>query len=159
MYRTISIKIKATFLLIVFSLNTVISFACFVGLYLEHNATQHQDKENVSRESVHVHADGNKHHHERKASQHQKKTKEDNCRSNKDADNCCNDQVTKFSQLDKDITQPYAISPVFYTPFVFNVYKIDVLVSSQIAKSTRYFVRGHHPPIPDILIAIQRFQI
>ncbi len=109
--------------------------------------------------SVHVHANGNKHHHESKATGHENKNKGDNCKSKEDKDNCCNDKVTKFSKLDKAVPQPFTLSPVFYTPFNSSFYNIDVLVSSQVTKSTKYFVRSHHPPIHDILIAIQRFQI
>ncbi|MEO7445772.1 MAG: hypothetical protein ABIT96_10525 [Ferruginibacter sp.] len=159
MYGNKSIKLKAAILLIIFSMNTVIGLACSVGVDFRFNATHHQDEEEVAGASVHVHANGNKHHHESKATGHQNKHKGDNCKSKEDTDNCCNDKVPKFSQLDKAIPHSFAIIPIFFTAFISSFYNLDILVCSQATKSTKYFVRGHHPPIPDILIASQRFQI
>lgn len=162
MKRNISIQIKAAFLLIAFSMNTVVGFACSVGIDMGYNSKNHHD-EFETKGAVHVHEDGKKHvHPEQKESQsashhHDEVNNPDN--EGNDSDNCCNDQVTKFEQIDKAIPHSSAVNFIFFTAFISSFYNIDNLVASQITKSTKYFVRGHHPPIPDILIAIQRFQI
>ncbi len=159
MKSTKTIQLKAAFLLIVFSLNTLTGFACSVGMDLGFNTTHLQEEETVAGESKHVHADNKISHHESKASGHENKHAGDNCKSKEDADNCCNDKVTKFSQLDKVIPQPLTANSNLFTVLLFSFYNIDVLASSQLTRRIKYFVRTHHPPIPDILIANQRFQI
>lgn len=141
----------------VFSLNTVVGFACALGVDMGFNSHHHDDE--ATEAVVHVHADGKKHHHQSEGDGHQHEHKGDNHKSKDDKDNCCNDKVTKFSQLDKAVPQPSAVNAIFFTAFISSFYNIDTLVASQITKSTKYFVRSHHPPIPDIRIAIQSLQI
>ena len=43
--------------MIVFSLNTIIGFACAVGIDMGFNSTDHHDEE-ATETSVHIHADG-----------------------------------------------------------------------------------------------------
>ena len=69
MKRSRSIQIKAALLLLVFSLNTVIGFACAVGVDMGFNTPHHQDE--VATKEVHVHSDGKKHEHHKKADKHQ----------------------------------------------------------------------------------------
>ena len=162
MNQNVSTKLKVAFLLIVFSMNTVIGFACAVGLDMGFNS-KHEHDECESKKAVHPHEEGVKHAHPGQneshaaSNHHEEVNNPDN--EDSDNDNCCNKQVTKFEQLDKAIPHSFAINPVSFTAFIFSFYNIDILVASQITKSTKSFVRGHHPPIPDILIAIQRFQI
>ncbi len=150
-------QLKAAFLLIVFSLNTLIGFACAIGIDMGYNSKHHHDDDEATETAVHVHADGKNHINQHEVDNHHHKA--DAHKSSEGKDNCCDDQVTKFSQLDKSVPQSLAENPFFYTAFVSSFYNIGILVTSQITKSTKYFVRCHHPPIPDILIAIQRFQI
>src|SRR5437762_1108585 len=98
-------RIKAAFFLSVFSLNTVIGFACSVGLDMGYNSKHHDEKE-LTEAVIHIHSDGKKHihyekkntHEHNKSNQHnQDKTHND---SNEGKDNCCNDQVLKFEQID-----------------------------------------------------------
>lgn len=150
MKRNRAIQIKAALLLVVFSLNTAIGLACALGFNMGFNATHHHGE---ATETVHVHADGKKHiHHEEAGKDHHKSTD--------GKDNCCNDKVTKFEQLDKFIPQSSnLVHPIFFTSFVSSFYDIDVSFLSQPTPDVKYFVRSHHPPIPDIRIAIQSFQI
>ena len=69
MKRNISIQLKAALLLIVFSLNTVIGFACAMGVDMGFN-THHHDEEEATETTVHVHADGKKHQHHNEAAKH-----------------------------------------------------------------------------------------
>ena len=144
-----SIQYKALFLLIVFSLNTVIGFACAVGLDMGFNS--HHHGESATEVSENHHHD--KSHHQDKADIHHHQT-------NNDKDNCCNDEVMKFQHVDKNIATSFSsINPLFCTLFVVSFYNIDILASNNRLSDLKYFFRSHHPPIPDIRIAIQSFQI
>ncbi|SDW14576.1 hypothetical protein SAMN05444410_101342 [Hydrobacter penzbergensis] len=156
-----SIQLKAAFLLVVFSLNTVIGFACSVGMDLGFNTTHHHDE--ATQSSIHVHADGKKHQHHHqhnhKAKNHSQAHHEQ--KSKDDKDNCCNDGVTKFAQLEKTVPQSVnaVINPVFFAAFLSTYFDIDLLFASQVVPNIKHFVRSYHPPISDIRIAIQSFQI
>jgi hypothetical protein len=150
MKRNISIQLKAALLLVVFGLNTVVGFACAMGADMGFNSSHHHDEEATE---VHVHKDGKMHHHEKATHSHAQKHKDKK-------DDCCNDSVIKISQADKSVPQSNAIiNPVFFTAFIASCYHIDILYPSQVTRSIRYFVRNYHPPISDIRIAIQSFQI
>jgi hypothetical protein len=149
MKRNISIQLKAAFLILVFGLNTVVGFACAIGVDMSFNISHHHDE--ATEISVHVHANDKKHHHEEK---------EDNDANNDKKENCCHYKVIKLSQTDKAVPQAAKIvSPVFFTTFVAVYFKINIAYPSQVNIADKYFVLGHHPPIPDIRIAIQSFQI
>ncbi len=197
MIKKFSIQLKAAFLLIVFSLNTIVGFACAVGLDLGFNSSHHPDEEGrktvvhvhadgekhihqkklikskshhsndeTIKVAVHVHADGRKHvHHEKKDNRsygksHHQKQANNNDKSKSDKDNCCNDKVINFEQLDKSVPNSLSIiHPVFFTAFVATYYNISILPHTDIVKDIKPFVRSYHPPIPDIRVAIQSFQI
>ena len=72
MKRNKSIQLKAAFLLIVFSLNTVIGFACAVGLDMGFNS-HHHCQENA------IKTEGNHHHDEADVHHHQPNNEKDNC--------------------------------------------------------------------------------
>jgi len=149
MNRKNSIQLKAAFLLIAFSMNTVIGFACAVGLDMGFNAHHYNCHETIilktshNQDTSHRNGEANNDHHKSKDGK----------------DNCCNDQVMKFSQLDKSVPQSLnVINPIFLTAFVSAYYSIDVLNTSYAHINIKYFVRSYHP-IPDIRIAIKSFQI
>ncbi|MBK7307779.1 MAG: hypothetical protein IPI88_12605 [Chitinophagaceae bacterium] len=149
MKRNISIQLKAALLLVVFALNTLVGFACAVGVDMSFNTSHHEEEERAI--AVHVHAGGKKHHHEEAEHKHKHNDKKDDC---------CSDKVVKLSQTDKAVPQAAKIvSPVFFTAFVAVYYNIDISYPSQVNTFNKYYVRGHHPPIPDIRIAIKSFQI
>lgn len=161
MRRIKSIQLKAAFLLMVFSLNTIIGFACSVGIDMGFNTKHHHDEE-ATEAAVHVHADGKKHIHHKEASKHHHdEAVGDHHKSKGDKDNCCNDGVMKITQLDKAVPQTMSIAlhPIFFTAFVSSFYYVNILYSSQVNTSIKHFVRSYHPPIPDIRIAIQSFLI
>ncbi len=148
MNRKKSIQFKAAILLIVFSLNTVIGFACAVGLDMGFNSHHHEESaievtENHHHDKSHHHDEADIHHHQ----------------TNNNKDNCCNDGVMKFQQVDKNIATSFSlVNPLFFTSFLISYYNIDILSSNNRISEIKYFVRSH-PPIPDIRIAIQSFQI
>jgi hypothetical protein len=150
-----TIQFKGAFLMIVFSLNTVIGFSCAVGMDMGFFSKHYQEKEGVET-MAQTHTSGKSHH---AAKAHQEKTC-CNHNPNGNKDNCCNNEVLKFSQLDKSVPGTLNIAaPVFFTAFISSFYNIDLSVSAVKNANASFFSRSHHPPIPDIRIAIQSFQI
>jgi hypothetical protein len=157
-------KIIAAFLLTVFSLNTVVGFACSVGIDMGYNSKHHHNEE-AAEAVVHIHADGKKHIHQekKKSHNHDKSHKVDQAgkhhQSNGEKDNCCNDDVATLVMADKYIPEALnIIHPIFVTAF-FDAFLNVSLPSFHIVKDIKQFVRSYHPPIPNIRIAIRSFQI
>jgi hypothetical protein len=144
-----SIKLKAAFLLTAFSLNTIVGFACAVGLNMGFNSHLHGKEAKEAQGFIQHH---NKSHHHDKANHH---------RSKDGKDNCCNDKVIRLEQVDKAIppSSNTVINPELITIFIFSLCNTDGVHAAQHIPNIKYFVRNYHPPIPDIRIAIQSFQI
>ena len=155
-----SIKIKAAVLAFVFGLNPLIGFACSLDIDMGFNSDHHETNETEA--VVHIHADGKKHIHYEKKQDHQKSHSHDQSKNEhpkKEKQGCCNDQVKKFEELDKSLPQSlHIIHPTFLITF-FDVYYNADLPTNVIVRNIKQFVRSYHPPIPDIRIAIQSFQI
>lgn len=155
MKRSSSIQLKAAFLLIVFGLNIAVGFACAVGLDDMMLGKGHHGHDEAI--EIHVHKDGTKHEHHGNKTKHNHDEKDP---SNKEKGGCCSDKVVKLALVDKSVPQSdNLVHPLFFTAFISTFYSFGILYHSQVIPSTRYFVRGHHPPINDIRIAIQSFQI
>jgi hypothetical protein len=150
MGRNLSIQFKAALLLVVFGLNTLVGFACAVGVDMGFNSAHHHDEVEAE---VEVHKDGKVHDHKHESHSHSHKDKNGK-------DNCCKDSVVKLSLDDKSVPRSNTtIHPVFFTAFVAIYYNVDIVYPSQVTGSVKYFARNYHPPIEDIRIAIQSFQI
>ena len=148
MKRSKSIQINAALLLLVFLMNTVIGFACAVGVDMGFNKHHHDEEKAVS---IHTHVNSKKHHHEDAEHKH---------KDNDKKDDCCNDKVLKICQIEKAVPEfSKILSPILNIAFVPVYYSINISYPSQVTTSNKYYVRGHHPPIRDIRIAIQSFQI
>ena len=147
MNQSLYIKLKAAFLLITFSLNVFVGFACAVGADMGFNAGHHDEEAT----EVHSQTHADKQHHEEAEHKH----------SHKDGkDDCCNDKVLKIGQSDKVVPQvAKMLAPVFSAKYLAVSYNANLRYPSQVNTANKYFVRGHHPPIPDIRIAIRSFQI
>lgn len=78
-------KFIAAFLLIVFSLNTVVGFACSVGIDMGYNTKHHEHGTGI----------GMNHHHHENSGQSFNGVNE--------KDDCCTNNVTSFIQLDKSL--------------------------------------------------------
>jgi hypothetical protein len=168
-----SIKFKAAFLLIIFAFNTIVGFACVLGVDVGFNATHHHDEETEN--SVHIHANGEKHHHDEEAyndledinlnAEHHQHNNEStknhyDSKESSEKDDCCNDKVIKLQNLDKNINQnsTYAFSHAIFIAIINNFFGLVFLNSHKtFPQKTR--IRFFYPPPPDILISIQRFQI
>ena len=138
--RNISMRFRAGFLLVVFSMNIIIGLACAIHIDRLFYPGHHQE---MAHKGSHHH-DQVDHHNKSKGAK----------------DNCCNDHVVKFTQLDKSFPHCFAgLNAIFFTTLISTFYNIDVLHTSKSSASIKYFVRSHHPPIQDIRIGIQSFQI
>lgn len=151
MNRNSGISRKAVFLLIVFLLNTVVGFACSVGLGMGAVKAHHHE----AKESKAAH-----HHHQGEDDHHAVKEDHDHS-SKKTTEDCCTDQVQKIEKTDK-LSPPvleFSTYQPFYTLIYPNYVLLEASVSSLYTLRPKYFVRDDHPPIPDIRIALQSFQI
>lgn len=141
----------------VFALNTVVGFACSVGVDMGFNA-KHLNTDEATEAVVHIHKDGKKHiHHEKKENHSHDKN---HYKLGKDKGNCCTDDVKQFQDLDKAVPNSlYFVHPVFLAAFVATYCNLSLFPYTDVVKDIKPFVRSYHPPIPDIRIAIQSFQI
>ena len=174
MNRKITIQLKAAFLLLVFGLNTIVGFACSLGLNMSFNASHH--KEDVSapaihihadgkkhvhtkvtaKPAVHVHADGKKHQHDNEPLKHHPEEKET---SKNDKKGCCNDDVLQFQNLDKNLNQN--AKTVIDVPAMVAILSIfsGIELFKTSATSQLSAIRYLFPPPPNIRIVIHRFQV
>ena len=174
-----SIKLKAAFLLTVFALNTVVAFACSLGLNMGYNENHHNAEkvQPVASAHSHSHAPGTKpHHHNTPATHSHDGTAKHNHDSNHSHDNnatashqhekgssnnddCCTDTAIKFQSEDKKLQQSQNVdikAPVFVA-FLSAFLGLD-LAPERATTATKFLVPQFYPP-PDIRIAIQSFLI
>ncbi len=155
MKEKLSISLKATFLLIVFLLNTVVGFACAISMQYGTPYGEHHTSESY-KNTGHDHAN---HDHPKQTEAHHDLT--DHHTTKKDKDDCCKDEVTKLLKEDKVSPSKITVSiqqALFFT-LLPTYCQLDILASSVYQPNTKYFVRSYHPPIRDIRISIQSFQI
>lgn len=173
MKRNQSIQYKAVFLLIVFSLSTLVSFACAAGLNMGYNEDHHKIQDissvphhsaitdnhskNAHHKSERVNAEGssihkkNKGHHVSKSVDTKESTPDD----------CCRDEAAKFEKNDKLSPQTfnYNLQALSFALAIKPYSHLDSITAILHAPNSRYFIRNHHPPIADKRIAIQSFLI
>lgn len=198
MKRSKLIRIKAGFLITVFSLNTIVGFGCSIGfdkiissilhhkddkksgVHIHADGTKHIHEKEETKYVVHVHADGKKHVHKADSNDDIKldaggyiniiqnatgNFSNTNLKdiiteqSRESKENCCSSSIIKFDQAVKAIPPTVKLNLIFFATIVAEFYNINVLYTSYINTSIRYFVRSYHPPISNIRIAIQSFQI
>lgn len=138
------------FLLLVFSLNTVLGFACGAGWNLGYNAAHHQQGKIAKPHSGTMHAE---HHHAETYDQPMPDSTQD--------EDCCTQNVLKISLTDKFVPKFVdRVNPVYFFSFALPYRVIFPHAWMYLSgNSFSYLIPGHHPPITDIRIAIQRFQI
>jgi hypothetical protein len=174
-------SLKASFLLAVFSLHTVVSTACSLGIHIDASCNNHNDYKTIKtsghinqnckklsfqegetihqhgqktvRKIAHSHEGIKKHNHQSKRTTHNQKLVAEL------SNNCCNDDIMNVNQPDKAYTKFVLFNALFFTAFFSDFLSNNILAVSQATPSIKYFVRSYHPPIPDIRIVIQSFQI
>ena len=140
--------------MVVFALNSVVGFACTLGIDMGFNSMHHHDEE-ATEAGIQVQAEGAKHHHHNEATKHHHDSRED-----AEKGGCCNDKVINFQNLDKNTNQNanLAINAPEFVTFLSNFFGIDIFKPSLVS-SQKYIVRFFHPPPTDIRILIRSFQI
>ena len=162
-------RIKAVFLLLVFSLNTMAGFACSVGLDLYYNSDHHKQGfdtpvKSHTHESNHKHTNKSSHKHSPAATHkhshtsigmHNADTQE------KDRDDCCTDEVTKFAQLDKSITNQFQLHVPAFIKIILDFYSFSLqsVQSISVNSNFQFLRRSCSIYDTDIRITIQSFQI
>jgi len=137
-------------LLIVFLLNTVVGFACAIGIDMGFNIAH------LKQETSHEHRYSETDHYAQHSHQRVQHPKHD---ANKD--NCCKDEAVKLTKSDK-LNNPVVGLSQISQPFMLLVgngyHQIaELRLPSNI--SNAYFSRHCRSPIRDVRIAIQSFQI
>ncbi|MEJ7779269.1 MAG: hypothetical protein WKF68_06735 [Daejeonella sp.] len=173
MKPNLSIQIKAVFLLIVFSLSTLVSFACATGLNMGYNEDHHKTRDIPSapeHSAITDHHSKNAHHKHARvntggSSSHKKDighhvSRSDNTKEST-PDDCCRDEAAKFEKSDKLSPQTfnYNLQAQSTTLAVKPYFHLDAITAFLHTPNSRYFIRIHHPPIADTRIAIQSFLI
>ncbi|SHL09979.1 hypothetical protein SAMN05444266_10239 [Chitinophaga jiangningensis] len=152
MKRNRTIQLKAIFLLTVFSLNTLLGFACAVGLNMGFNAKHHHEEGVVAPTIITHHHEGLTHHHHHEEATKAKNTTEDR--------NCCNNSVIKFSQLEKLLVHAVNVGieiPVVlvHLHFICQSYLSSFVISREQIQVVRPYVLSSR----GIRVSIQSFQI
>ena len=136
-------------------MNTVVGFACSLGLDLGFNKPGHGKD---AKGSVHIHKDGKKHIHKPVAAKqnHPNQTEKS---TNSKKDDCCKDKVVKLQNADKRLNDTQlAMNPPGYTAVASNFYHQHLFIASK-GYAQKYTPCQFHPPPGDIRIAMRRFQI
>lgn len=169
-------QIKAVFLLVVFSLHTLVGLACSVGFNVglrdPHHPVEtashshekpHLHKAGVQHAHDHGHVTGKEHSHDASVPPHEHSstnTHEDPERQ----EDCCTDAVVKISLLDKALTSEHAHILLPSVPLAFTLYAFFLNTYA----TNDFSLLKLKPPNPrswplathtDLRIAIQSFQI
>ena len=149
---------RALFLLLVFSLNTIVGFACSIGIDMGFNSRHHQPESCESHSKTHSNNSHQKHSHE---TSHEHQHKHSGTAGDAQ-DDCCANDVTRFIQLDKAIVKNNLSlqAPIFFVAFTSSFIQ-PLINETTLANSHRFqFVRRSCSIYDtDIRIAIQSFQI
>jgi len=143
------IKIMAAALLVVFSLSTLVNFACSLGLNMGFNAHHHayRSKSKVSGCCEEKNScDDNSAHHDITQKEEQPKN-----------DDCCTNGVLAVQKFDKDLNQKTFVITGGYFIRYFSSHIIEQRLASIMAKPEA--IRFLFPPPGNIRIEIQSFQI
>ena len=146
-------SIKALFLLVVFSLNTIAGFACSIGIDLGYNRHHHHQD--------HPHTHKSAHHHDEAQEHHSDNAKlSATLQSVNSTEDCCATVVTKFIQLDKTLAGQQGVLSVPFIILDFFGPSVPAIPPSVAVSNFFSLVRRSCPLYDtDIRIAIQSFQI
>ena len=164
MKKNSSIRLKAAFLLIVFSLNIVLVFACSIGINMGYNKSHHPDEmaaiNHNQDESQHMTQKMEVSHKLSMAHSHDTEIADHN-QSEKSKNDCCTDEAAQFARMDKMAPKPidFNLQPAFFAANLSSFRYFNIFSTLETLPYGKYYIRGHHPPIPEIRLAIQSFQV
>ena len=161
MNKTLVIQFKAAFLLFIFSLNMFVGFACSLGLNAVGEASSHHPEAVKQSSNTHNHSHehgkaASKSHHHETAKPHDHNTAH---RDAPDKKGCCNDEVQKVQQLDKNIESNAKIFSFDIVADVPQTHYKSCIINFSKTNLAKLRERFFYPPPPNILLKIQRFQI
>ena len=144
-----TIQFKALILFIIFSLNTVLSFACSLGLDMWYNSGHHATKNSTEFiqdccEDDEISLESN-----------------EDKQSQKENEDCCTKSVIDFQMMTKSIIQPdieFSNSNVNAHEYGWSLFFTSDLTISAADMKWAVF-RTHKRPPPDIRVSIRSFQI
>jgi len=153
-------SIKALFLLVVFSMNTLAGFACSIGVDMGYN-NHHHDQEYSNKhdqEHSHKHKHEVAHHNHRHPQVHLSPA---SSFKNIDNDDCCSNAVTKLNLSDKSIVHYIQVQPSLFPITYLPAFTVTIENPGGINVNSLFqFVRRSCSlDDTDIRIAIQSFQI
>lgn len=162
-----SIKLKAAFLLTVFTFNILVSFACSVGIKMGFNNSHHIDerkKKSHSHSHKHAHGEASKGKHSHGGHSHATAHKHSNDLATGDQKDhgqkdCCNEKSVELQKHDKSAN--HSSNPVIKVPVLvpflaaFSGLEMKAELSPVLHK---LFIPQYYPP-PDKRVIIQSFQI
>lgn len=163
-----AIQLKALFLLATFSLNTVVGFACSMGLDMGFNSNHHSheagEQHGHSDAEHHDEHDGNNSHsHQHEAISHHNSDNNNNTVSfrSQDEENCCKDFVAGFNSLDKQIAKQSStkLKITYPSPFILSAFIIEANNVKGYVQHLKIPPREIDYSPPDIRVFIKSFLI
>lgn len=167
-----TIQYKALFLLVTFSMNTVIGFACSIGVDMGFNSSHHSheagEQHGHSDAEHHDEHDGNNSHshshsHQHEAISHHHSDIDNNTVSfsSKDEENCCRDFVADFNSLDKQIANQSntQLKITNLSPFILSAFITEAKNVKGYIQHIRIPPREIDYSPPDIRVFIKSFLI
>lgn len=145
----------ALILLVVFSMNSVVSFACSLGGLF--HAMHHQQSSLAIAPGPHQHEQADKPHHS-----HEKKDQGDTESDTRPVkDNCCSDKASEIEKVDKSVSRiieapKLTFLPLFIAFFTSPFKVLPATESIEVDDLVRWRILT---TIPDTRIVIQSFQI
>ncbi len=159
-----TIKYKALFLLVSFSLNTVVGFACSQGIDMGFNSGHHEDQDKEqSNHSDEVHSGAQQDDHHGKHSLNHTHTvgyiENSSVITTSEDENCCKGFVVGFQNLDKQLAQKLSFvkNKIATTPFILHSTLLVKYIIYLQPVRIRPKIPDHSPP--DIRVFIQSFLI
>lgn len=148
---------KALLLTLVFSLNTIVSFACSFSNLL-HGIHHHETATAPAAEHQHSHnhhsSGSDKHEHDDQQHQHSAGT------SREAKDDCCSESVVEIEKVEKAVSRsieaPQALFIASFFATYASLFQIDTIEDASIPTYIRWRLSA---TIPDLRIVIQSFQI
>lgn len=161
-----AIQYKALFLLATFSMNTVVGFACSLGVDMGFNSKHHShntSNQHEDADNLHEHDGNNSHSHQHGTASYHHSDTDNNTISFKSADeeNCCKDFVAGFNSLDKQLAKQNSNQPkiTYLSPFIISAFIIDANNAKGYVQHLRIPPREIDFSPPDIRVFIQSFLI
>lgn len=163
-----AIQYKALFLLATFSMNTVVGFACSLGVDMGFNSKHHShnsdNKHSHSDADHHDEHDGNNshsHHHGTASHHHSDNDNNTVFLTSQSEENCCKDFVAGFNSLDKQLAKQNNNQPkiTYLSPFIISAFILDANNAKGYVQHLRIPPREIDFSPPDIRVFIQSFLI